>query len=271
MNTLKKSSLGGIIFLLFRLYKTSIRSFKDTVKKFKFAVKSKEHHTYTYRLSDQNRYYLILLVSKITGKDFDTIKSYFEEIENDIVLHQHIINTIQNSFYRNKKDRRSDLGSRVAFYAIIRANKPKVVVEMGVDIGYCGVVLCSALLKNNEEGYEGIYYGLDCDPNAGMFIAVEPYAKVARMIIGDGIESIGEIEEPIDFYYSDNGQAYDYEQVEFAALAKKIANQGVAISNKAAYSTALAELAVTKGKKFTYFKESPLNHWFQGTGVGFMY
>ena len=102
MNTLKKSSLGGIIFLLFRLYKTSIRSFKDTVKKFKFAVKSKEHHTYTYRLSDQNRYYLILLVSKITGKDFDTIKSYFEEIENDIVLHQHIINTIQNSFYRNK-------------------------------------------------------------------------------------------------------------------------------------------------------------------------
>jgi predicted O-methyltransferase YrrM len=271
MSTLKKSSLGGIAFLLFRLYQASIRSFKDTVQKFKFAFKSKEHHTYTYRLSNQNRYYLILLVSKITGKDFATIKSYFEEVENDLALHQHIINTIKNSFYRNKKDLRSDLGSRIAFYAIIRANKPKVVVEMGIDIGYCAVVLCSALLRNKEEGSTGTYYGLDCDPNAGMFVWEEPYAKVTKILIGDGIESIGRIEGPIDFYYSDNGQPYDYEQVEFAALAPRIADQGVVVSNKAAYSTALAELALSKGRKFAYFKESPLDHWFQGTGLGFLY
>jgi predicted O-methyltransferase YrrM len=55
------------------------------------------------------------------------------------------------------------LGRRVAWYALIRIYKPKVIVETGTDKGIGSLVIQKALEKN---GY-GTLYTLDIDRYSG--------------------------------------------------------------------------------------------------------
>ena len=50
-------------------------------------------------------------------------------------------------------------GRRLAWYAIARVMKPTVIVETGVAHGIGACVLCTALLRNAEEGDPGRYAG----------------------------------------------------------------------------------------------------------------
>lgn len=271
MERLKRGSLAPLLFFMFRLYTAAESSLRSTFQYFKIALKSREVHTFTYQMTRENRFHLAHLVSKITDQDINTIFGYFEEIEQNEALRQSISEKIKRSHFRHKKDRRSDFACRVAFYAIIRARKSKVVVENGMELGISSVVLCSALEKNRQEGFEGKYYGFDIDPYAGVLIKDPAYEPFAQLVIGDGMKSLAAIEEPIDFYFSDGFRTYEYEKKELNVLKDKLSEQAVVASNKAIFSTALAELAIETNKEFSFFQEQPANHWYHGWGLGFMY
>ena len=72
--------------------------------------------------------------------------------------------------------------------------KPKIVVETGIDKGLGSVLLCSALLKNKEDGFEGRYYGTDINPKAGYLLSGK-YLKVGEILFGDSITSLKKLEE----------------------------------------------------------------------------
>lgn len=147
-----------------------------------------------------------------------------------------------------------------------------VVVENGIEMGLTAMALCSAIAKNREEGFKGEYYGLDIDPDAGYFLLNSPFNEFAKLIINDSVNSLEQFKnKPIDFYFSDGLRTYEYEKKEFGVLIDKMAGQGVIVSNKANFSLALAEMASVKNKKFSYFQEQPLNHWYQGSGLGILY
>lgn len=271
LEQLKKSEIAPILFFCQRMLVASRRSFGSAFDIFKIALKSRETQNYTYKLTPPNKLYLALLVASITNKSLETITGYFAEIEHDNILHSFIIEQIKKSHYRYKKDLRCDFGSRLAFYAIIRANKCKIVVENGVEMGIGSIVLCYALAKNKEEGYPGIYYGLDINPDAGAILRESPYVSFVHLLIGDGVNSLSEIKGPIDFYFSDGYRSHTYEQQEFKVLRHYLSDHSMVITNKAIFSTALAETAIEMQKKFTYFQEHPDKHWYQGSGLGFMY
>jgi hypothetical protein len=260
-----------IVMIFFRI----IHAFKyyspTIIQILKWSTKSKEIGTFTYKLTENNIEYLIQNVSIITKLPYEKIKYYYKEIDGNETITSYVKNKIYHSEYKFIKDMRCDFGSRLAYYCIVRALKPNVVVENGVELGYTGLVLCTALLKNSNEGFPGIYYGLDIDSNAGLLINESPYSDISKMIIGESLTSLSDFKLPIDFYFSDGGRSASYELKEFEILQQKLSKQTIVVSNKLNFSNALSQLAKKMQKKHIYFREEPLDHWYPGSHIGIMF
>lgn len=265
---LKRIPLFTIPFKLyqgFKYYSPKISSV------FKWSMKSRELGTFTYALTDNNVEYLLQSVSVITSLPYEKVAVYYEELSRDEELKRYVIDKTRQSEYRYIKDNRCDFGSRMAYYCIIRAGKPKTVVENGVELGYTAVVLCAALLKNREEGFTGNYYGFDFDPEAGHLINDERFKDIAHIIEGESLYSLSVFEDPIDFYFSDGERSLDYESREFELLKVKMSKTGILVSNKLHLSNAASRFAIETGKKLIYFREDPLDHWFPGSHIGIVF
>jgi hypothetical protein len=192
MNSNLKNRLKrvAIITLPYRILYAFSHYLPKIVLIFKWAFKSKEFHSYTYNLTPFNTEYLLQNISIVSHLPYSQIETYYNEISNNEELKKQISEKIENSEYRFFKDKKIELGNRFIHYCLVRANKPKVVVESGIEIGYTSILLCEALLKNIEEGFTGKYYGLDIDPKAGYLIQDKRYSAIAEIIIGDSVKSL---------------------------------------------------------------------------------
>ena len=63
----------------------------------------------------------------------------------------------------------------------------------------------------------------------------------------------------------------EYELVEFEMLKKSLGNSSVIVSNKLAFSDALADFSMANGRKLVIYKEDVLDHWYPGTLFGISY
>lgn len=265
---LKRIPLFTIPFKLYHGFKYYSPKISSVIK---WSLKSRELGTFTYALTDNNVEYLLQSVSIITALPYEKVAAYYNELNNDEELKSYVIDKTNQSEYRHIKDLRCDFGSRMAYYCIIRAIKPKSVVENGVELGYTAVVLCAALLKNREEGFPGKYYGFDFDPEAGLLIKDERFNGIAHIIEGESLNSLTVFEEPIDFYFSDGERSLEYESREFGLLKVKMSKPGILVSNKLHLSNAASRFATQTGKKLIYFREDPLDHWFPGSHIGIVF
>lgn len=260
-----------MIYTAYRLYKAWIVSYKYARKVFRYAIASRETATFTYNLTEENQLYLLNLTAQVTKVDISVIEVYYNELKNNLGLQKTIISHIDNSPFRKKKDKRCDYGNKFALYAIVRALKPEVVVENGVELGFTSMVLCEAIRRNREEGYNGKFIGLDINNDAGDLVrAIPDYAHFIELKCGDAVDSLHALENGIGFYFSDGYRSYKYEQAEFAALEQKLGDKAIVITNKAKFSKALYEFSRRLGKNYSFFKEDPV-HWYEGSGLGFMY
>jgi cephalosporin hydroxylase len=109
---------------------------------------------------------------------------------------------------------------QLIWYAIVRAIKPEVVVETGVDQGMGAVVLCAALKRNASEGHPGQYFGTDINPRAGYFLKGE-YAKFGKVLHGDSLKSLETLEK-IDLFINDSDHSASYERAEYELIRSKL-------------------------------------------------
>ena len=164
-------------------------------------------------------------------------------------------------------DRDIQYGRRLGWYAIIRAVKPRVVVETGVDKGLGACVLAAALLRNAQEGQQGYYYGTDINPAAGYLLG-GPYARAGRILYGDSIESLERLEETIDVFINDSDHSAAYEAAEYRTVQPKLSKTALLIGDNAHTTDKLLEFALETGRTFLFFKEQPAGHWYPGAGIG---
>jgi hypothetical protein len=145
--------------------------------------------------------------------------------------------------------------------------KPKVIVETGVERGHGSVLLCSALLRNAEEGFPGRYFGTDINPKAGWLLAGK-YAEVGKIIYGDSINSLEAFSDAINLFINDSDHSADYEAHEYRTISGKLAAGAIILGDNAHASDKLALFARESGRRFLFFKEVPKGHWYPGAGIG---
>lgn len=162
---------------------------------------------------------------------------------------------------------RSPFGRRLGWYAVARILKPSVIVETGVDRGHGSLILCAALLRNAAEGKPGRYFGTDLRPEAGQLLD-DKYAEVGRILVGDSIASLSALNETIDLFINDSDHSADYEYREYETVFPKLSERAVILGDNAHFTDKLARFSREKGRRFLFFKEDPLNHWYIGAGIG---
>ena len=250
-----------------RLYiATNIYNYKY-LQILKWGFRSKEDTNFTYQLTEANKGYLASLLAVVLKTDYQVIAGYMEELLTDQALHQHILSETQKSPLARFADPEVRFGRRLGWYVFVRVAKPKLVVETGVDKGLGSVMLCSALLKNQAEGFPGRYIGTDINPQAGYLLS-GPYSQVGEIRYGDSIESLKKLEGPINLFINDSDHSIEYEYQEYETIKTKLSDRGIILGDNSDVSDSLFRFSRETGRQFLYFQEMPADHWYPGAGIG---
>lgn len=234
----------------------------------RWLVTSREHHNYTYDLTWLSNSHLAWFVSVVCETPVQQIRAYVEEIKADEALRRHIEQATVDASRRGLADRQVRYARRVGWYAIVRATKPAHVVETGVDKGLGSCVLASALLRNAAEGHPGRLTSLDINPEAGYLVRTEPWASVVDLVIGDSIASIGALDTPVNLFLHDSDHSKEHERHEFGAIESKLAPGAILLTDNVTVTNELAAHAERTGRRFLAYRETPINHWYPGDGIG---
>jgi hypothetical protein len=228
---------------------------------------SNEDTNLTYDLKKINIQYTVSAISLITKVSEDLIKEYIEEIISDSNLKNHIKKISLKSKFKQLSDLDVRFGRRIFWYTFVRALKPEIVVETGVDKGMGSVIICSALIKNAKEGKPGKYFGTEIVPDYG-YLLVKPYDKYGKIIYGDSIESLKKFNKKIDIFINDSDHSSEYEFKEYLTIEDKLSSASFILGDNSHTSDSLYRFSQLNGRKFIFLPEWPKDHWYPGAGVG---
>jgi hypothetical protein len=228
---------------------------------------SREHHNYTYDLTERNRAHLAWYLASVMDASGEQFRGWLDEVEQDAALRALLSNGVASSDRRGLADRKVCYGRRIAWYACVRALKPKHVVETGIDKGLGSTLIAAALRRNAAEGQPGRLSALDINPDAGYLIQ-GPYREFVDIVCGDSLTSIPRLKTPVDLFIHDSWHSVEHEAAEFALIEEKLSPNALLLSDNAAETDVLLELAERTGRHFLYFQEMPSQHWFPGDGTG---
>jgi predicted O-methyltransferase YrrM len=261
MDQVAMAHLPGRVYEAFMSNKTLTREFLNWV------VSRRECTNYTYDLQTASIAYLTSFVAVTAGIERSVAEKYIQEIEEDRALRSHLQEHIRTHL-SSVADTEIFYGRRLGWYALVRARKPKTVVETGIDKGMGSCVLAAALLRNAAEGSPGRYYGIDINPRAGICFGGE-YDKVGEILFGDSAQILGRISFEIDFLIADSCHAEGYEGKEYGAVQDKLHANALIISD-ADYAE-LANFALKTGRQFLFWPEWSKDHFARGAGIAIAY
>ncbi|HEX5398730.1 MAG TPA: class I SAM-dependent methyltransferase [Verrucomicrobiae bacterium] len=233
----------------------------------RWAFVSKEYYNHTYHLSELNCSYLASYVSVVSGHPLPLVEQYVTELENDTDLRHALEQRTLASRDRHNCDVEPRYGRRLGWYALVRATRPRVVVETGVDRGLGTAVIAAALKRNAAEGFPGLVFATDIMPDCGHLLA-EPYKSFCRILIGDSVASLKQFQEPVDIFLHDSNHDPAYEWAEFLAIEPRLHPASLILSDNSQQTPKLMEFAQHLGKAFLYFQDQPRDHWWPGDGIG---
>jgi predicted O-methyltransferase YrrM len=250
-----------------RLFMASRYYNKKYLQILKWGFTSKEDTNFTYDLTEQNKAYLAHMIAVVTRIEYSQVLEYIAEVQSDEILKATILTAIKNSTEKRFTDRAVRFGRRLGWYAFARVIKPEIIIETGVDKGLGSVLLCAALIKNREEGFEGRYFGTDINPKAGYFLEGK-YKEMGTILYGDSIASLSQLTEKVDLFINDSDHSSEYEYQEYLTIKPLLTDKTIILGDNSHTSRKLADFSAETGRNFIFFKETPLNHWYPGAGIG---
>jgi hypothetical protein len=90
---------------------------------------------------------------------------------------------------------------------------------------------------------------------------------VIERVIDDSLQAILKINQ-IDLFIHDSDHSAEHETREFELVKTRLSDDGIVLSDNSHVTKELANWSLQNGRKFMYFAEEPLNHWYPGAGIG---
>lgn len=265
---LKFTALGRIVLIPIRFFAIALpQAVRQLGSMIRWAFSSKEHYNHTYHLTDLNRQYLASYIAIVSGHPVSEIYGYMQELERDDALRDLLRERTLASPDRHNSDVEPRYGRRLGWYALVRATRPRVVMETGVDRGLGTAVIAAALRRNDRDGAPGLVYATDIVPTCGHLFA-GPYRDYGRILIGDSVTLLKEFAEPVDIFLHDSDHRPEYEWAEFLAIEPRLHAGSIVMSDNSQQTSKMLEFAQRIGKSFLYFQDQPRDHWWPGDGIG---
>src|SRR5271155_1457111 len=196
-------------YRLMRRYKTDV-SHRGRVA---YVLLDPEIESFSYRV--ENTAEVIAGLAAALGHPPGELAGYAAETQTDPELNELLARHLR---WRLEATPSPPLGHRLAWYLIVRARKPEVVVETGIYLGLGSLVLLHALERNRREGSPGELLSFDLLPGAGS--AVREAARGGwRRIIGSTHDVLLPALEGrrVDMLFHDTSQTEENQRMEFEA------------------------------------------------------
>lgn len=238
-------------------------SVRHPVEALRYLVRSREISNWTYELQNEDE--LLDMAAAMIGEDPATLRRYRDELRDDADLRESIEKLLVTSPRRDPEVR---FGYRTMHYALVRAMKPKSVVELGVHDGLGAVAVLKALERNAEDGEVGKLLAFDDSPESGWLIPDELKAPMTRYE-GDATELLEPAlaEHGVDFLIQDIGPGIGFESDLFDAAVRH-ARGDVLIRAELDGRMNLEQYARRNQGDFAWAQERPHRHFWQGTKIG---
>jgi predicted O-methyltransferase YrrM len=224
--------------------------------------RSKEFANFTYDLTERNKEYLAWFVAGVCNRPIEEIRNYFVELETNYQLKSHITAQLKASRRGNEIDGEPFFGRRLGWYAIVRATRPMLVVETGTEKGLGSLVLAEALLKNGS----GRLVTIDLEPSSGFLIG-GTWETVIDHVVEDSLTALRKVKN-VDLFIHDSDHSAEHELQEFELIAARLSSDGIVVSDNSHATSMLEKWSRRSNRRFEYFSEQPLQHWYSGAGIG---
>lgn len=230
----------------------------------RYVVSSRELDNFTYRISNSGQ--LADFIADALGISSADAMRYVKELEGDRDLEAALSALLADRVDRN---RTMPFGRRLGWYAITRATKPRLVVETGVHDGLGSIALLRALERNAQDGHPGELISVDIDPNAGWLIP-DSLRSRHTVVVGDSLFVLPQslAERQVDIFIHDSDHRYEHETAEFELITKYVGKGTVLISDNAHAGTAFSDHCRRQGLQFRFWRETPVDHFYPGAGIG---
>jgi hypothetical protein len=157
-------------------------------------------------------------------------------------------------------------GRRLGWYAIVRATKPKLVVETGTHDGLGSVALLAALARNTEEGHAGRLVTIDPRERTGWLIP-ERLRRNLTLIRASSYDAFPEcLDDTPDIFIHDSLHTVDCERWELERAVR--AGARFLLSDNSHATSVLRDVAAHHGFTYSFWQEKPEGHWYPGGGIG---
>ena len=231
-------------------------------------VRSREITNFTYNYTPLSLHAAVQMMAIVTQRPADIIWGYASELHNDQQLHRHIARVTSKSAFRHFADCEFKPGRRLFYYILVRAMKPRVVVEAGMDKGLGACIIGAALLKNSADGNPGKYYGISLKAQDA-FLMDFPYDSHGEIVIGNSVDFLRNSELNIDLFLHDTTNDPEHERDQFKSLAPRLGADSIILSTW--FTKMFIEFAHQSNLSMLTFHETPIRHWYPGGTIAVGY
>jgi hypothetical protein len=230
-----------------------------------YVLSDPEIESFSYKLDDEAE--TISALATAVGLPAGELLAYADEAREDPEFNELLWRHLR---WRLDLKRRPPLGHRLAWYVLVRAFKPKLVVETGIYLGFGSLALLRALERNTEEGLPGELISFDIVHAAGEVVR-EPLRRRWRHYIGPTRETLPAALEDrtVDMLVQDTPHTAENQRFEFGLALSHAAPHLLLVDGSGGYAPTLKELCAERGGAYHEVPIRSRDHIHPGAHVTF--
>lgn len=225
----------------------------------KYVLWDPEVESYTYDVANLPE--IANFLAPILSTTPEQVLAWFEEARTDQYLAR------DRGFHWSAK-RYLSLGNRLMYYPVVRAIKPRVIVEAGVHEGLASEMFLAALRRNAAEGHPGKLISLDIHEDTGWLVHPDLRSNWQR-VMGSTMTHLDPALEglEVDLFLHDTPHMPEVISHELNTVMRHAGPKLTVIDSSGLLNPTLREYCDRLGTKHNFIRDIPKDHVVKSHGM----
>lgn len=228
-------------------------------------IRGREWSDNSYDLEPDGVRSLAAAIGLAAGVPPHSVRVHAKELLTDDAFASRYRHRVTETRLRYTCEPRLYFGKCLMYYMLVRAIRPRLVVEAGTLNGLGSLAICRALTRNSAEGAPGRLVTIDIAKDRGEFLDGSEGGLVTRLT-GDSASALEEIDSEIDCFIHDTINEAGHMRAEFSALEPKLASNAVVFT--VWFVEEFVRFCERTGLVYFEVVDRPRNHWHPGGRCG---